>query len=666
MTGSAPAVRAPEPLDRLASLLVDGAGLLLAVPLWAWWAVWKGGYPAAVFLPGIVYLAAAVAVLWAFAPRPRLSRPAAAALAALTALTLWTLASVIWADDRGAAEVVSGRTVLLLASFALPLLWPPSRRALEAGLALLPAIALAGGISALAAVLGDPELLLDGRLVEPTGYVNATAALMAIGAVPALLLASRRELAPALRVAMLTASGPLLAIFVLTQSRGAVPALALALLIALVLLPGRLRLLVPVAIAGVALATGLDPVLDVRTVAVEGGDLSEALSRAVWAIALIAVGLALLATAYVLLDTRREIAPATTRRLSRLGAGAVAVAAVVAVALLALTGPSPASWVSERVEDFKTPDYSRLESERTRFTGELGSNRYDYWRVSAEIFADRPVTGTGAGNFIAPFLERRRADKATIYAHSIWLETLSQLGIVGFLALAGFLVALLAALVRAARRPDTPRWLPAVAAMPFAYLVLHGSADWVTVFPAVAAPAFALVAAAAGRDQAGPPRASRGARSASLWLLLGLAAAALVALPLLVSARLADRGAATWAERPAGAIDDLELAADLDPLAPAPYVRLGIIAVDLEMPALERRAFESALRRDPSAWYPEFQLGLLAAAQGDRDEALSRLRTAARRNPREAEVGRARDAVRRGGAPDAQAVQARILADSKN
>lgn len=660
------AARAPGRADRFASLLVEGAGLLVAVPLWAWWAVWKGGYPAAVFLPGIVYLAVAGALLLAFAPRPRLSRPAAVALAALAALTLWTIASVIWADDTGAAEVMSGRAVLLLASFALPLLWPPTRRALEAGLMLLPAIALAGGISALVAVLGDAELLLDGRLVEPTGYVNATAALMAIGALPALMLASRREVAPRLRVAILTAAGPLLAIFVLTQSRGAVAALALTLLIVLALLPGRLRLLVPVAIAAVALATGLDPVLEVRTVAVEGGDLSGALWEAVWAIALIAVGLAMLTTAYVLLDARREIAPSTTRRLSRLVAGALAVAAVAAVALLALTGPSPASWFSERVEDFKTPDYSRLESERTRFTGELGSNRYDYWRVSAEIFADRPVAGTGAGNFIAPFLERRRADKATIYAHSIWLETLGQLGTVGFLALLSFLVALLMALVRASRRIETPRWLPVVAATPFAYLLLHGSADWVTVFPAVAAPAFALVGAAAGRDQAAPPRARRGVRSASLWLVLGLVVAALVALPLLVSARLADRGAATWAERPAGAIDDLELAADLDPLAAAPYVRLGIVAVDLGMPALERRAFESALRRDSSAWYPEFQLGLLAASRGDRGEALSRLRAAAERNPREAEISKARQAVRGGGAPDARAVQARILTAAEN
>lgn len=665
MTG-ATAGSAPRRGDRLAAFLVEGAGLMLAVPIWLWWAVWKGGYPAAVFMPGIVYLAAAAAVLHAFAPRPRLAGPPAWALAALAALAVWTLASLLWADDRGAGEIAAARQILLLASFALPLLWPPGRRALTAGLALWPAIVLAGGVAALVAVLGDASLLLDGRLVEPTGYVNATAALLATGILPALVLASWRELPPPLRVAMLTVAGPLLGLFVLTQSRGGAGALLLALLLVLALMPGRLRLPIPTALAALALLAALDPLLEVRAVAVEGGDVKAALTAAAWGLAALTAGLALLASLYVLIDGRFEVGPVAARRASAATGLGLAFLAAVAVIALALSGPDLRGWATERVEDFKTPDYSRLESERTRFTGELGSNRYDYWRVSGEVFAERPLLGAGAGNFIAPFLERRRADKATIYAHSLWLGTLAQLGIVGFLALAAFLAALAMALVRAARRPDTPRWLIVAAATPLLYVLLHASVDWVDAFPVVFAPPLALAAGAARLNGGQAEPAGRGVRSVSPWLTGGLVLAALICLPLAVSARLADRGATTWEERPAAAIDDLERAAELDPLAAAPYVRLGIVALELGRPALQRRALAAALERDPSAWYPRFQLGLLDAAQGRRRAAIRRLEAAAARNPREPELGRALRAVRAGKSFDARAAQVRILRRSED
>ena len=47
----------------LGELALDGAGLLAAVPLWLWWASWKGGYPPPVFMVGIGYLALAAVTL---------------------------------------------------------------------------------------------------------------------------------------------------------------------------------------------------------------------------------------------------------------------------------------------------------------------------------------------------------------------------------------------------------------------------------------------------------------------------------------------------------------------------------------------------------------------------------------------------------------------------
>jgi O-antigen ligase len=647
-------------LPGLRELALEGAGLLVAVPLWLWWASWKGGYPPSVFLAGIGYLALAAIALHLFAPRPPLRRAAAWALAALAALSAWTLLSLIWAPDRGAAEVVATRQLLFLGSFALPLIWAPTRRALAAGLAIPPLVALCGAVTALGGALADPASLVDGRLAGPTGYPNASAALMAAGALPALVLGSRRELAVPARAAALAAAGALLGTLVLTQSRGGLAVFAIVLALALLVLPGRLRLLIPTAIVALAVCAALGPLLGAHSTAVEGGDVEAGLRDAVAALLTCVAVLAALAAAYAALDARVEIAPRTVRRASR-GVAAVAVAVVLlGAAGLAASGADVGGWVSARVEDFKTPDYGRLESESTRFTGDLGSNRYDYWRASAEIFADDPLTGSGAGNFIAPYLERRHGEKSTIYSHSVWLESLATLGAPGFLLVVGFVVALCVALGSSGRRAGPARWVVAGASLPLAVALVHGSVDWIGTFPVLTAPALALAGAAAGARGAGDGREARGGRALPLVAIATLVVATALALPLLAAARLADRGFAEWRVDPSGAIDDLERAAELDPLSAVPYVRLGVVAIDLERPALARRAFESALERDPSAWYPEFQLGLLEAPES-RARAIRRLRVAQRRNPREPAVLRALGTVERGGSPSPRAAQRLVL-----
>jgi O-antigen ligase len=653
-------VSRPSSLSRLGGLAFEGAGVLIVVPLWLWWATWKGGYPPAVFLVGIGYLALAAAALWLFAPRPTLRAATAVALGTLAALSAWTLLSLVWAADRGAVEVSAARQILLLGSFALPVVWAPTPRALAAGVALMPLVAICGAVSALGGALAEPSSLIDGRLAGPTGYPNASAALMAAGALPALVLGSRRELAIPLRTASLAAAGALLGTFVLTQSRGGLAALVIVLALTLIVLPGRLRLLIPVALVALVIAPALGPLLEVHSVAVEGGDVAAALREAVGALSACVAVLAALAAIYASIDSRVEVAARIVRRASIAVAAVLGGAILLAAVALAASGPNVGGWVSDRVEDFKTPDYGQLESESTRFTGDLGSNRYDYWRVSAEIFADRPLTGSGAGNFIAPYLERRHAEKSTIYSHSIWLGALAELGAPGFLALVGFVVALFVGVARSAREFGPQRWIVVGASLPLALVLVHGTVDWIGAFPALSAPALAMAGAAVGVDSKRRGREGRSGRAVPLAVAGVLGVATVLAVPLFAAARLADRGFVSWPENPAGAIADLERAAELDPLSATPYVRLGIVAVDLDRPALARRAFRFALDRDPSAWYPEFQLGLFEAPDSRR-RAIRRLRAAWKRNPREPEVRLALRAVRRGDAPSPRAAQRRVL-----
>jgi tetratricopeptide (TPR) repeat protein len=649
---------------RARSLALGGAGLALALPLWAWWAVWKGGHEPAVFLPAIAYLAVAATLLHLWAPRRRLRNAPAAALAALAALAAWTVLSLVWADDRGAAEIAAGRQVLLLASFALPVLWPPTRAALACVLGGFAVAALAGGISGLAEALDDVDALLDGRLVGPTGYANGSAALFAMGALPAIVIASRREVDVAVRAGGLVVAGVLGGMFVLTQSRGGVGALAIALLVAVAVVPGRLRLAIAIAIAAAGVLAILEPLLEVRRVAVDGGDTATALRDAARALGLLGAALVPLGLLYAIADRRLELAPGAIRAASRGARVALAALAVVGAAFLVASAPAVVDWAGDRLDDFKTPDYSRLESEDTRFTGDLGSNRYDYWRVSVEIFADRPATGSGAGNFIAPYLALRDSDISTLYAHSVWLGTLAELGAPGTLALLLFAAALGLALAGSLRRAGREGWLVAAASLPLVYAAVHASADWVGTFPIVVAPAVALAGAAAALDGSGGAMTRRGWRSASTWLAITLAAAAVAALPLWVAARFADRGAATWTERPSGALRDLERAAELDPLAPAPHVRRGVVAVGLGRPDVARQAFEAALDRDRAAWYPYFQLGLLAAERGEPAVARRKLRAALRLNPEDPLIRRALRLVEAGRTYDPLRAQQIVLGRS--
>jgi O-antigen ligase len=147
---------------------------------------------------------------------------------------------------------------------------------------------------------------------------------------------------------------------------------------------------------------------------------------------------------------------------------------------------------------------------------DLGIRRH-YWQVAWDAYRAEPWLGTGAGTYELSWLERRPVPDSARDAHSLYLESLSELGPVG-VALLGLTLAVPLAATLAARRT----WLvPALGAAYMAYLT-HAAFDWDWEVPAVTLAALfagggALVAA---RPSGGEPR------------LGGLLPAALVALEL--------------------------------------------------------------------------------------------------------------------------------------
>jgi len=625
-------------------MLRDAPALLLTAPLWIWWALVEGGYPPAVWLLSVPYLTAAAAMLTLLVPRPPLRGARRVAVVALGILVAWTWLSVLWAADRGSALLGAERTLAYALAFALPVLWPPGVRGIRVALLTVVAASAAAVAVSLAATADATESFAEsGRLVAPTGYVNATAALWATGAVTALVVAADALRSVPVRAAALGVAAALAGATLLTQSRGAVAGAVVALAVAFALMPHRIRLAVGTLLLAGGVLLALDPLLDVRRTAT-AGDPTAALASASRVLAILGAGTAVAAAALVLAERALPASETAARRAahaSRIVAAVLAVGA--AVAFVAAVG-NPVSWAGDRYRDFKVADYSQLEQADTRFTGELGSNRYDYWRAAADAFAERPLLGQGAANFAAPYLERRRVDKAPLYAHSVWFQTLSDLGAVGLAALLAFCGALAVALAAAWRRSRRPeRAAVAAATVPLVYLVVHASADWVSFFPALAVPALALAGAASGvgivhGDGRRPRRSGRAA------VMVGLALLGLSAVAPLAAARLTDHADSIWRAEPDQAFRALRDAEVINPLsARAPLLR-GVLALELGARGEALEGFRVAARRDRSAWYPRFALGLLAAASGERAGARRWLSEAAERNPREPRI---REAIRR-------------------
>jgi hypothetical protein len=127
------------------------------------------------------------------------------------------------------------------------------------------------------------------------------------------------------------------------------------------------------------------------------------------------------------------------------------------------------------------------------FAGHL---RGRYWRAALHESAAHPVGGSGAGTFANWWLRERQVPFSTREAHSVYLETLAELGPLGLALLLAALAVPLAAAVRARE--------PALAAALVGYDV-GAAVDFHWELPGVTVPMLLVAAAACVR--ASPPQA---------------------------------------------------------------------------------------------------------------------------------------------------------------
>jgi tetratricopeptide (TPR) repeat protein len=614
----------------LPGLLVVVLALVLAVD--------QGGFAATTWYTAGLFLLALVMLVLALAPVPAgaSERLVSAGVVAFAAFACLNLLSVLWAEHEGSAVEGGNRAVVYaLALFLLARrAWP--RVAAEGAVALIAAGVglIAAGVIVASAVSDDPSsLFLEGRLASPIDYANATANLWLLGFFPALWLGSASPWGWPWRAAGLALAALLAQVALLSQSRGAVLALSVGVIAYLALAARRGPALAAVlGLAGLC-ALGFDTLTAVREAATPEG-LEAALGDARRVILASCAAAAVLGAAGGLLARRLP----QSARNRRAGDVAVAVAGLVAVvAALAAIGNSTA-WLDDRWEDFKTSGYEEVEQGETRFSGSLGSNRYDFYRVALRDFSRHPVAGAGSDNFAVSYLRERRSPEAPRHPHSLAMRLLGQTGVLGTALFCGFLGCLLAAAWRARRRATLRgRALQAAALAGFAAWLAHGLVDWLWAFPALTLLALALLTLCA--LGVGEPRhVDPGARVPSgRARLIAFAPVALVIAVALAGPGLAARYTqAAYDEAgtdPGRTLQRLDRAAELDPFSAEPLIARGIIARRAGRPQIARAALERAVDREPSQWFAQFELALEQAAAGDRGAAEASLRRAERLNP---------------------------------
>ena len=638
MTEPAPAPPAAAPRVERTLLLLPGAAVATIA---SWWSLAGGGYEPTRWYPGTLLLLGLLVATVAGRGSRGSWRSAWTPSILLAGLTAWSFASIAWATVKGDAWEGATRTALYLVVFFLVVRWRWGRADAVIVLTGLSTVVAAVGLLTLvrAAHAADPgRFLVDGRLSDPVGYPNAAAALYLLAFWPAAVLASRREVSLPLRLLQVVVATVLLELSAIPESRGATYTLPLVLLVALVLVPARLRLVA--ALLPVGLATGLSlhrlwaPFSSRST----PGGLHPALVGALEAVLVSAVAVGIVAAALLVLDARWRPGPRAAAAVRRSFSAAVAACVLVAGAYAVHRVPHPVRRLSADWTSFKKGSEPVRGS--THFVG-LGSNRYDFWRVAWLTFARHPAGGVGVDNFSGQYLRERRSYEEPRYPHSIELRMLSGTGLVGALLFVGFLVAVGLAIARRHPSPYT-RSVVAAAVLVFVSWLLHGSVDWLWEFPALST--FAFLGAGIACSLSGPEaparaavaRPPRGLRIVALVAFGGacLALAVSVALPWL-AARDVDLAARTWRTDRSGAFALLDRARRLNPLSEVPDLYAGAIAAQVGDRSHMQASYAAALRRDPSSWYATLELGALYAVEGRRREALDYLTRAARLNPRD-------------------------------
>lgn len=543
------------------------------------------------------------------------------------ALVLWTLIGLAWTESAERTIVEAGRTVgyvglLVLVLWIvggrechLPVVAAATAGVVICGVALASRLAPDVVTSALAQA-GDRR-----RLSHPFDYWNAVGCWSAMTIALGLALSAHADRWWLRGVALAGVNLAVCSAY-LSYSRSMLVGVAVAVVAVLALSMHRWLAVVNALLAAVAGAVSIAAIRSAPEIAQGTGAAGAGRVLLVMLAACVAAAIACLGTQRLHLDRLRM-----SQQRAR---GSVLAAVTVLVLAGALVGPGLANraWSSfSRTEVIVPRDPAKR-------LGYLGGGRRILWSVALDTFAEHPLRGTGAGTFEYVWNRDRRRSHHVRDAHSLYLESLAELGLPGAALVLLFVAALTVGAVRGTLAQRAPSQRGAAAGCAAAVLVFSVTAgvDW--MWESTAVPVLAITCAALAIAGAAPRRAHL--RRGRVRIATGLLAAGALALqlPVLVSAsEVRVSQGAVRDGRLGAALSAASLAVDAQPWGATGYLQRSLVLARAGQLAAAARDAARATERERTNWETWLVLAELRAQLGQVEPALSAAAQARRYNP---------------------------------
>ena len=547
----------------------------------------------------------------------------------LAAFAVWTGLSTFWAPSAEDAFIELARVVLYLGVLVVATGIALSHRTRSA------AVGLAIGIVAVATIslvsrffpdlvapgpLGDTVASARSRLSFPVDYWNGLAELVALAA-PLLLAIAVGARSTVSRSLALVPIPAVVAVSYLASSRGGFLVALTGVLLFLGFSDRRWTALLASVVAAAGSATAL-ALLSSRAALVEAPLSSAARADAGETAAL----LALICLATGLAHGLLRAAPISWR--PRPALGWIMVALAVGLGLAAAAAAEPL----ERFEAFRRAPTSSPTTVESHLLNVSSTGRWQQWEAAVDQFHSAPLHGGGAGSYGSWWLQHGSLGGFVTEAHSLYLEVLGELGLVGFALLGLALGFAVFGSVRQTLRARDRQILSGLTAAAGAYLVAV-AIDWMWELTVVSVVGVACLGLAGGTREGSSPRRSTPRWTRAALTLVAVLAIAIQTIPFLTHVKLRESQEASARGDLAQAVQAADAAAMIQPWAASPHLQLALVSESAgNLPAAERQ-LDQALRWDSGDWRLWLVATRLHVKQGEIAEARSALAKARRLNP---------------------------------
>jgi hypothetical protein len=290
----------------------------------------------------------------------------------------------------------------------------------------------------------------------------------------------------------------------------------------------------------------------------------------------------------------------------RAAIGSAVLAVVVIAAAAAASDPA------QKLRDFQALPAPGRTVIGAHLASGSGSGRWQFWTAAGDEFRSAPLVGRGAGSFEAWWTQHASFPYFIRDAHSLYLQTLGELGIIGLLLLVAAFGTGLTIGVRALRgRRGEERLASAAVVGAFAAYLVAAGIDWMWELPAVTLLGIACLGLVAG--PAARPRLALATTSdkgsfrgrfgigalvlLATWFVLAAEASSLLAASQLDrSQQLASRGDL------AGALAAADNAHQIAPWSSQPLVQVALVQETAGRLEAAEAAITRAIGHDSRDW----------------------------------------------------------------